>query len=47
MPNKKEQKVEEGFIPQKSPKKPEEVEKGFVPPTPPKKPPQKPSNAKK
>lgn len=47
MPNKKEQKVEEGFIPQKSPKKPEEAEKGFVPPTPPKKPPQKPSNTKK
>jgi len=47
MPNKKEQKVKEGFIPQKSPKKPEEVEKGFVPPTSPKKPHEKPSNAKK
>lgn len=47
MSNKKEEKVEKGFVPQKSPKKPEHIEEGFVPPTSPKIPPAKPSNNKK
>jgi len=47
MSNKKEEKVEKGFVPQKPPKKPEHIEEGFVPPTSPKKPPAKPSNDKK
>ena len=49
MSNKKEGKIEKGFVPQKPPKKPEHVEQeeGFVPPTSPKKPPAKPSKEKK
>ena len=58
MSDNKKKRIDEGFVPQKSPKKPvenkenfmwppPEVKKGFVPPRLPKKPPTKPSNRKK
>jgi hypothetical protein len=47
MSDKKKKKLDEGFVPQKSPKKPNEIEKGYVPPKTPKKPPTKPSSGKK
>jgi len=43
----KKKRIDEGFVPQKTPKKPVDLKKGFVPPRSPKKPPTESSNEKK
>jgi hypothetical protein len=47
MSDNKKKRVDEGFVPQKSPKRSVKLEKGFVPPRLPKKPPAIPANKKK
>lgn len=47
MSNNEKKRVDEGFVPQNSPKKPVDFGKGFVPPHSPKKPPTESSNKKK
>jgi len=46
MPEDKKNKIDEGYVPQKSPKKRDDIGKGFVPPSSPKKPPEKPTEPK-